>query len=402
MLTKQLWSVIPSDWQFINDTNTINQQNSDLDISDNDRNILVRFKNGHIKTKNFDSSKDASEEERGLMASTDKAKLNTIEEGAEVNNTITNAIENGDLGFSDEDGNILVLFKDGEIETKNFNSKYAPFIKEKSSITPFFIADINGNNIFIIKNNSHIKTKSFDSELLLTAFNSFQQYNRGGSSNQSITGIASDSDLKINSTLNHILEESPNSDVILVSNFYANSSVSRNSKRRAYREELKAFSDYYGLGYIDLSGLGIIRPTTVGVGIYTVDGVHAYTEAGAQKIYSYILGYLVSRYGDLITLESKKILILGDSSAIESPSSGTTWSAKLKSKLGTNNVMIKAVGGSGWLYNSQGDIDSQNVEWQFDQSLPTIYDIIIITSGGNELNRFNLDYQFTLNYLINQ
>lgn len=304
------------------------------------------------------------------------------------------------LLISDENGKILVKFEDGNIKTKHFNSKNTTIIKDLDSLTPFLIADNQENYIFIIKDNGHIKTKSFDSRLLCSSFNSFLDNNRGGSSN--ITGVASDTDIKINTTLNHILEESPYSDIILVSNFYAYPTIERNKKRRAYRDELRAFADYYGLGHIDLSGLGIMRPTTVGVGIYTIDLTHAYTEAGAKKIYLYILGYLIHRYGDLSELENKKILILGDSSCIEYPGQGyTTWSIKLKEKLGSENVTIKAIGGSGWLYNSQGNIGSNTVENQFDESLPTIYDIIIITSGGNELDRFNLDYQYTLKYLLN-
>lgn len=50
----------------------------DLDISDEQGYVLASFQDGNIKTKNFNSSKDATEEERGLMSAMDKKKLNSI------------------------------------------------------------------------------------------------------------------------------------------------------------------------------------------------------------------------------------------------------------------------------------------------------------------------------------
>ncbi len=98
---------------------------SDLDISDEKGNVLARFLEGNFQTLNFDSSKDATIEERGLMSATDKSKLNSIEEGAEVNDVITDDAERVDLNISDEEGNILIQAKDGHIKTKNFDSASA-------------------------------------------------------------------------------------------------------------------------------------------------------------------------------------------------------------------------------------------------------------------------------------
>ena len=117
------WSTNPYFWEKYNDITTSYQPFSDFDISDEDGNVLTRFSNGHIKTKNFDSSKDASEEERGLMSATDKTKLNTIEDGAEVNDVeVKDDISTLDLDISDEDRNVLMRLKNGHIETKNFDS----------------------------------------------------------------------------------------------------------------------------------------------------------------------------------------------------------------------------------------------------------------------------------------
>ena len=72
----------------------------DLDVSDENGNVIVRFKDGHIQTKNFDSSKNAGN-------------------GSEVkDSTETGA----DLDFSDPSGNVILRLQDGHIKTKNFDS----------------------------------------------------------------------------------------------------------------------------------------------------------------------------------------------------------------------------------------------------------------------------------------
>ena len=101
---------------------TSNQLFSDLDFSDEDGYVLVRFQDGGIKTKNFDSSKDATEEERGLMSSVDKTKINGIEEGAQVNDVIIADVGGADLDFSDDKGNTVMRVANGHIKTKNFDS----------------------------------------------------------------------------------------------------------------------------------------------------------------------------------------------------------------------------------------------------------------------------------------
>ena len=107
----------------VNEVETVNTINTDLDFSDEQNNIVMRLTNGHIKTKKFDSSKNASTTESGLMSSSDKAKLDTIEEGAEINNTNTdNTVTNEDFDISDENDNIILLVKNGFLKTKNFDS----------------------------------------------------------------------------------------------------------------------------------------------------------------------------------------------------------------------------------------------------------------------------------------
>ena len=94
-------------------TNAGFQPSSDLDITDEDNNVLVRFKDGGIKTKNFNSE--------GV-----NAKLDGIEEGAEANDVKTATQFDSDLDIADENGNVLVRFKNGGIKTKYFDTvKYA-------------------------------------------------------------------------------------------------------------------------------------------------------------------------------------------------------------------------------------------------------------------------------------
>lgn len=123
LLKTNSWSTNPDFWERYNDViTTDNQTNSDLDFSDEQGNILTRFSEGHIKTKYFDSSKDASEEERGLMSAEDKTKLNTIEEGADVSGVVIKNTDKGDLDFSDEQGNVVLRIKDGHIFSAKFSS----------------------------------------------------------------------------------------------------------------------------------------------------------------------------------------------------------------------------------------------------------------------------------------
>lgn len=99
-----------ANWNLIGSIESIDTTNADLEFSDESYNILVKFAGGHVQTKNFNSAAVTQ-------------KLGTIEEGAEVNNVDTESVvDNSDLEFSDENNNILVQFENGNVQTKNFNS----------------------------------------------------------------------------------------------------------------------------------------------------------------------------------------------------------------------------------------------------------------------------------------
>ena len=78
----------------LNDGLELGNSTADLDFADNDGNVLVRFENGNLKTKNFNSN--------------------------EV--TKTGSGSAGDLDICDDAGNIIVRFEGGDIRTKNFDS----------------------------------------------------------------------------------------------------------------------------------------------------------------------------------------------------------------------------------------------------------------------------------------
>lgn len=77
----------------------------DLDIADEDGYVLVRLKDGHIETKNF-NSKDFS-----------VLKINQM---PYVADSTANGI---DLDVADREGYVLLRLKDGHIETKEFDSR---------------------------------------------------------------------------------------------------------------------------------------------------------------------------------------------------------------------------------------------------------------------------------------
>lgn len=87
----------------------------DLDITDNFGNVVVRFENGHIETKEFNSKKAPQS----------------------VNDSAL-----GDLDITDESGNVIARLKDGHIKTKNFDSAelYGVVARNKDIIDGIYAA----------------------------------------------------------------------------------------------------------------------------------------------------------------------------------------------------------------------------------------------------------------------
>lgn len=95
-------------------TNMDGSDVSDLAVVDEMGNAIVKFENGHVKTKNFDSG-----------------NVPNIEIG---NNSAV------DFAVCDPNKNAIVRFENGHVKTKNFDSSR---IRSNSSISPLFQSQIN-------------------------------------------------------------------------------------------------------------------------------------------------------------------------------------------------------------------------------------------------------------------
>lgn len=117
---------------------------SDFSIEDIAGNAIVIFQRGHIKTKNFDSETNSFTEENAK-------KLDSIEENAQVNDTITGDTFTTDFAITDEDGKAIFGVVDGYPFSKNFDGKKVAKTSELvSDMKPYkttivSIADYNNN-----------------------------------------------------------------------------------------------------------------------------------------------------------------------------------------------------------------------------------------------------------------
>ena len=114
---------------------------SSLEITDEDGNVIVVFKDGHIETRYFNS-------------------LNTVGKGNE---------SRGQLSIIDENGNAVAIFKDGHILTKMFNSRDI-MMEADFPLAQFAISDERGNPVVVFKD-GHIRTKNFNSANIPSGLN---------------------------------------------------------------------------------------------------------------------------------------------------------------------------------------------------------------------------------------
>ena len=136
---------------------------ADLGIADENGNVLARFENGHIRTKNFDSSKNnanigiddvpvfnqeedydvgdvvmydglmykfTSAHEAGEWDDTQVEQTNVMQ-GATYPVDVQDSENIADLDVTDENGNVLARFENGHFRTKNFDSAKCDFLKGK-------------------------------------------------------------------------------------------------------------------------------------------------------------------------------------------------------------------------------------------------------------------------------
>ena len=95
-----------------------NVSGHDLAFADESGNVVMSVTGGHIKTKNFNSSSINVEQPVKTVT------IPELEEGETSRPAVDGAtfVADGDLAIADESGNIVVLFGQGHIRTKNFDS----------------------------------------------------------------------------------------------------------------------------------------------------------------------------------------------------------------------------------------------------------------------------------------
>ncbi len=136
---------------------------SDLDISDEQGNILVRYENGHIQTKNFSSVKnnanigidsiEAFDEDTDYSIGTiikydgllykfivahtagewniEEVEQTNLLEATNLPVDVADDIRESDLDITDDNGNVLARFENGHFKTKNFDSSKSLKIKDE-------------------------------------------------------------------------------------------------------------------------------------------------------------------------------------------------------------------------------------------------------------------------------
>ena len=224
------------------------EEDVDIDISDASGNVVARFAGGHFQTKEFDSrdmkalvpEAEQSDVGKALIAKTvSGGKVIAYEfgeTGSEPDVEVKDDTESGiDLDVSDARGNVLVRFKDGHIQTKEFDSSDIDGMKDdinskqdapsssgtagqvlglNNSLKPVWVdqsggggsgnvdvkdsteqgvdldvSDNSGHVVMRLKD-GHIQTKNFDSsafETPLETFNASATYVRGQNNTITIT-----------------------------------------------------------------------------------------------------------------------------------------------------------------------------------------------------------------------
>lgn len=214
-------------------------------------------------------------------------------------------------------------------------------------------------------------------------------------------------------TVKEIRQNSPRAIIYLIGNFYTGNGYQKNYYRRRYYAELKAVAEYFGCEYISLLGCGIMENSIKeeNYGYYTKDGVHAYLKEGAERIFNFINGRILS---DISNLSGKKVLILGDSSCVQEPHFSDSeavkfanrdkkvWTQLLAEKYPEATIIVKSQGGSGWMYN--GNTSQRTCLVQYNENEDKNFDVILITTGANDgLQNFSIgNYEKMLDVLFRE
>ena len=148
---------------FTNLIQTTVEDNADLYITDRQGNVIAEFINGHIVTKNFNSADaltaaDLTEIEATLSSLSETVEsapttqdfqdladdVSAIEDSiSDMSTTMSTAEHSADLFFSDENGNVIAMFRNGHIVTKNFDSSLTG--QDGVKTVNHTLPDANGN-----------------------------------------------------------------------------------------------------------------------------------------------------------------------------------------------------------------------------------------------------------------
>ena len=140
-------------------SSSLNDLNDKLDNLDNNESIIASSLNDlNDKVDNLNDKVNDTE----LVTASALTDLNDkyVQQDITAVN-VDSAVSNSDLDITDEDGNILVQFENGEIRVKEFNSANAPKLGDTVN-SDFEIKDSN-DNVLVRFSDGHIKTKKFDS-----------------------------------------------------------------------------------------------------------------------------------------------------------------------------------------------------------------------------------------------
>ena len=162
---------------------TPEETDADFYLSDEQGNVLLELKAGHVRTKNFDSSDidtetDTTLTEEGKPADA-KAVGDKFSEVAEDIQVVEESIPDvsgfadiktpqettADLFICDSRGNVVAELKDGHIRTKNFNSENVGtdiIGTTRDNTAQLYVCDSSGNVIAELAD-GYINTKYFDS-----------------------------------------------------------------------------------------------------------------------------------------------------------------------------------------------------------------------------------------------
>lgn len=137
---------------------------TDLDISDENGNVIMRLKDGHFQVKNF-SSVDALESIQAILSNTGFNNVPEFDE--ETNYSVGDIVRYGKYVYVFTSAHTAGKWNSAEAERTVLISESQVEVMDNTNAADLDISDGNGNVIMRLKD-GHIKTKFFDSSKITT------------------------------------------------------------------------------------------------------------------------------------------------------------------------------------------------------------------------------------------